>query len=115
MDMTGNPWIVDAADVTGLAAVSGNGNAPGDVIKVAGLFYLVVWRGPASIMQVEFQKYTSQTDQASVTRYNTKPFCDLTGDADGDVQRSGNVAWTVDGLLVPNNGITNGSIRIYHR
>jgi hypothetical protein len=115
MDFTGNPWIVDAIDVTALAATSGNGNSPGDVISVGGLFYLVMWKGPASILQVEYQDYVADTDQLSVTRYNTKPFVDLDGASDLETVRSGVVGWTVDGLLVPNNGITNGSCRVYHR
>ena len=114
-DFTGNPWIVDAADVTGLAAVSGNGNSPGDVVSVAGSFYKVVWPDPCSILQVELQGYTADTDVASVVRGNTKPFCDLNGASDLGTVRSGVIGWSNDGLMVKNNAITNGSLRIYHR
>lgn len=114
-DFTGNPWVINAADVTGLAAVSGSGNNPGDVISVTGTFYLVVWRGTAHILQVEFQKYIADTDTAIVVKYNTKPFADLNGAADLQSVRTGNIGWTNDGLLIPNNGITNGSVRIFHK
>lgn len=115
MDVTGNPWIVNAADVAGLAANSGNGNKPGDVITISAAFFLVVWRGPVSVLQVEMQDYAADTDIGKVARYNGVSFCDLNGAADLETVRSGVVGWSVDGLLIPNNGITNGSIRIYHR
>jgi hypothetical protein len=114
MNMTGNPWLVDAADVAGLAAVSGSGNNPGDVISVGGVFYLVVWRGAAKIWQVEFADYVADTDTAAVARYNTINFAFLNGASDLETVRTGNPGWTVDGILVPNNGITNGSLKIYH-
>jgi hypothetical protein len=115
MDFTGNPWVIDAADVTGLAAVSGSGNKPGDVISVSGTFYLVVWKGAAPILQVELVGYAADTDTATVDRYNTKDFARLNGAADLETVRSGVVGWTVDGLLIPNNGITAGELKIYHR
>jgi hypothetical protein len=115
MDFTGNPWIIDAADVTALAAVSGNGNKPGDVISVGGVFYLVVWKGAAPILQVEFVNYIAPTDTATVDRYNTKDFAFLRGETDNPTVRTGVAGWTDDGLLIPNNGITNGELKIYHR
>jgi hypothetical protein len=115
MDFTGNPWIIDAADVTALAAVVGNGNAPGNVISVGGVFYLVVWKGPAAILQVELVGYTVDTDVADVTRYNTKDFAHLNGASDFSTVRTGVTGWTDDGLLIPNNGITHGELKIYHR
>jgi len=114
MDFTGNPWLIDAADVAGLAAVSGNGNSPGDIISVGGVFYLVVWKGADRLFQVEFADYIADTDTAIVTRYNTKNFAFLNGASDLETVRTGNTGWTVDGLLVPNNGITNGTVKIYH-
>jgi hypothetical protein len=114
-DLTANPWVVNAADVAGLAAVSGSGNNPGDVISVSGVFYFVVWRGACHVYQIELQKYIADTDVGIVTRYNTKPFADLNGAADLSTVRTGNAGWTGDGLLIPNNGITNGSLRIYHK
>jgi len=114
MDMTGNPWLVNAADVAALAAVVGNGNNPGDVISVGGVFYLVIWKGAAKIWQVEFAAYVGDTDTAEVDRYNTKNFAFLNGASDLETVRTGNPGWTVDGLIVPNNGITNGGIKIYH-
>ena len=115
MDFTGNPWIIDAADVTAMAAISGSGNAPGDIISVGGVFYRVVWKGAAPILQVEFMRYAAETDTATVKRYNTKNFNDLNGATDLVTVRSGVVGWTDDGLLIPNNGITSGTVKIYHR
>jgi hypothetical protein len=114
MDFTGNPWLIDAADVAGLAAVSGSGNNPGDVISVSGIFYLVVWKGAAKIWQVELANYVADTDTATVARYNTRNFAFLNGASDLETVRTGNPGWTVDGVLIPNNGITNGSVKIYH-
>lgn len=114
-DYSGNPWVILAADVTALAAISGSGNNPGDVINVGGTFYLVVWKGAAPILQVEFCGYTLDTDTATVDRYNTKDFAILNGAADLQTVRSGVVGWTVDGLLIPNNGIPHGELKIYHR
>jgi hypothetical protein len=115
MNFTGNPWIIDAADVTGLAAVSGSGNSPGDVISRVGVFYLVVWKGPAPILQVELVNYAAPTDHATVDRYNTKDFAFLKGETDLPTVRTGVAGWTDDGLLIPNNGITSGELKIYHR
>lgn len=115
MDFTGNPWIIDAVDVTALAAISGSGNNPGDIIQRAGVFYLVVWKGAAPILQVELVSYTAATDTATVDRYNTKDFARLTGNATFETVRTGVVGWTDDGLLIPNNGITHGELKIYHR
>lgn len=115
MDFTGNPWIIDAADVTALAATVGNGNNPGNVISVGGVFYLVVWKGAAPILQVELVAYAAGTDTAKVDRYNTKDFAQLNGTADLETVRTGVVGWTDDGLLIPNNGITSGELKIYHR
>ena len=114
-DYTGNPLVIDAADVAALGANSGSGNNPGDIITISAVKYLVVWRGACHIYQVEFQKYIADTDTATLTRYNTKPFSDLNGASDLSTVRTGNVGWTNDGLLIPNNGITNGSLRIYRR
>ena len=114
MNFTGNPWLIDAADVAGLAAVAGNGNKPGDVISVGGVFYLVVWKGDAKVWQVEFANYVADNDTAEVDRYNTVNFAFLNGASDLETVRTGNPGHSVDGLLVPKNGITNGSVKIYH-
>lgn len=115
MDFTGNPWIIDAADVTGMAAVSGSGNAPGDIITDGVSFYRVVWKGAAPILQVELMGYTGDTDTAVVLRYNLKDFSDLNGATDLVTVRSGVVGWTDDGLVIKNGGITAGTVKIYHR
>lgn len=115
-DFTGNPWVILAADVTALAAISGSGNNPGDVINVGGTFYLVVWKGAAPILQVELMGTTTPaTDTATIDRYNTKDFCILHASSDNQTVRSGVVGWTDDGLLIPNNGISHGEVKIYHR
>ena len=93
MDVTGNPLIVDAADV------------------VAGP--VTVWKGAVHVLQVEFQKYTSDADICVLNRLNGKPFWNGNGASDLSTVRSGNVGWTVDGLVVPQGGVTNGSMRIY--
>lgn len=115
MDVTGNPWIILAADVAGLAAVSGSGNNPGDVISVSGVFYKVVWKSGVYILQIEFMQYTGVTDTCVVDRYNTKDIWDGHGASDFETVRSGVIGWTDDGVLVPNNGITSGVVKIYHR
>lgn len=113
MDVTGNPWIIDAADVAGLAAISGNGNVPGDVISVLGVFYKVIWRGAAHVYQVEFMDYASDADACQISRYNTKDFWDTNGASDLSTVRSGNVGWTNNGIVVANNAITDGRVKIY--
>jgi ABC-type glycerol-3-phosphate transport system substrate-binding protein len=113
MDVTGNPIIITAADVTALAAVAGSGNNPGDIINIGGTLYLVVWRGALHVYQVEFQDYLANADKALIYRYNGKVFCDLHGGADLQTVRSGNAGWTNNGLIIPNNGINNGNVRIY--
>lgn len=115
IDVTGNPWIINKADVANLAAVSGLGNSPGDVISISGTFYLVIWRGACHIYQVEFMEYIANTDTCTVDRYNGKDFWDGHGSADLQTVRSGNVGWTADGIIIPNNGITNGLVKIYHK
>ena len=114
MDITGNPWTIAAADVAGLAAVAGSGNNPGDVVSISGVFYLVVWRGQAHIYQVEFQGYAGDTDVCTIDQSNTKILWFGNGAADLQTVRSGNLGWS-NGVLIPNNGITNGNVRIYHR
>ena len=115
MDVTGNPWIVTAADVAGLAAISGLGNSPGDIINIGGIFYLVVWKGAAHIVQIVFEQYTSDADTAQVFRYNGRQFASLNGAVDLESVRVSNMAWTNDGIIVPSGGITTGQISIYHR
>lgn len=116
IDVTGNPWIINAADVTALPAVAGSGNNPGDIINISGTLYLVIWRGPSHIYQVEFMQYTTAaTDTAKVTKYNGKNFWDAHAAGDLQTVRSGNCGWTNDGITVPNNGITSGLVKIYHK
>src|SRR5215472_13634500 len=115
MDVTGNPWIVSSADVAALAAVSGSGNNPGDVINISGTFYLVVWRGATHVVQIVFEQYNADTDTAQVFKYNGRQFASLNGAVDLQSVRVSNMAWTNDGLIVPNVGITSGQISIYHR
>jgi len=95
MDITGNPWIIDAADVAAVA--------------------VTVWRGAARIYQVEFMKYIADTDTCVINRFNGKDFWDGNGAADLETVRSGNVGWTNDGITIPVGGITNGTVKIYHK
>ncbi|HXB12193.1 MAG TPA: hypothetical protein VNZ45_09425 [Bacteroidia bacterium] len=119
-DFTGNPLIVLSTDVAALAANSGSGNNPGDVITLNGAFYLVVWRGPQKIYQVEFMQYIADADQATLFRYDNidgnspRQFVNLNGASDLQTVRSGNAGWSNNGLLVKNNGITNGRLNVFH-
>ncbi|HXB10353.1 MAG TPA: hypothetical protein VNZ45_00085 [Bacteroidia bacterium] len=119
-DFTGNPLIVLAADVAGLAANSGSGNNPGDVVTINGAFYLVVWKGPTKVYQVEMMGYVADADVATIFRYDNvdvnspREFAILNGASDLTTQRTGNVGWSNNGLLVKNNGITNGRLNIFH-
>jgi hypothetical protein len=114
MDVTGNPFIINAADVAGLAAIAGSGNNPGDVVQIGGIFYKVVWKGQVPILQIEFMQYAAATDTAVIDRYNTKNLWDAHGSSDFETVRSGGLGFC-DGILVPNNGITAGVIKVYHR
>lgn len=93
-DNSSNPWTVSAADV-----------AAGPV---------VLWAGQAHILQVEFQAYTSDTDECTVNQTNGKILWYTNGAADLQTLRSGGIGWT-NGVVIPQNGITNGSVRIYHK
>lgn len=94
MDNSSNPWTVDAADVAASA--------------------LEVWKGKSHIYQVEFQDYSGDTDECIVNQSNGKIFWYGNGAADKVTVRSGNLGWT-DGIVIPLGGITNGSVRIYHK
>jgi hypothetical protein len=94
MDNTSNPWTIDAADVVA-----------SDV---------EVWHDEAYIYQVEFQDYNADTDTCIVNQLNGKIFWFGNGAADLETVRSGNVGWA-HGIKVPMGGITNGSVRIYHK
>jgi hypothetical protein len=94
MDVTSNPIIVNAADV-----------AAGPV---------VVWVGKLLILNVEFTQYTVNTDNATLNQSNGKLFTYLSAAADLETVRTGAVGHS-DGLAVPIHGITNGTLRIYHK
>jgi hypothetical protein len=119
-EFTGNPWIVLKTDVAGLAAISGSGNNPGDVVSINGVFYLVVWKGPCKVLQVEMMAYIADADVATIFRYDNvdvnspREFAILNGASDLQTVRTGNVGWSNNGLLVANNGITNGRLNIFH-
>lgn len=93
MDITGNPIIVTAADVAAAA--------------------VTVWKGAIHVLQVVFEEYIADTDTAVVNRLNGKQFVSLNGSSDLQSVRVGNLGWTVDGLVVPIGGITNGKVSIY--
>lgn len=94
MDVTSNPWIVNAADV------------------VAGP--VTVWLGKCLIVNIELQHYVASTDFAIVNQSNGKLFAYLTGAADLELVRTGDTRHA-DGIVIPIGGITNGTLRIYHR
>jgi hypothetical protein len=93
MDITSNPWIITAADV-----------AAGP---------LQVWPSKALIANVEFQGYIAPTDSATVNQANGKYFAFLQGAADLETVRTGQARHT-DGISIPQGGITNGTVAIYH-
>lgn len=94
MDNTSNPITIDAADV-----------AASDVLA---------WKGRITVLQVELQDYAADTDIATVNQFNGKICAFLNGAADLETVRTGFIG-SMDGLVVPMGGITNGSLRIYHR
>jgi hypothetical protein len=93
-DMTSNPLIVNAADVATAA--------------------LQIWVGKIHVTQIHFTNYVATTDNATVNQGNGKLFDYLSASADLETVRSGNVSWA-DGLIVPIHGISNGTLRIYHK
>lgn len=95
MDITGNPWIVLAADVAG---------GP-----------LTIWKGVAHIVQIVFSKYNGGGDSVTINRLNGTVFAVLTGKADLDPVNVTNLQFTPDGLVIPIGGITSGQVFIYHR
>lgn len=95
MDITGNPWIILAADVVA---------AP-----------VTVWKGAAHILQIEMMQYIADTDTCDINKLNGKDFWDGNGAADLETVRSGGLGWTNDGLTIPIGGITNGIVKIYHK
>lgn len=92
-DLTGNPLVVDAADVAVAA--------------------FTVWKGAVHVYQVEFSKYNGDADTCTINKFNGKPFWSGDGAADKQTVRSGNLGWSNDGLTIPQGGITSGSVRIY--
>ena len=93
-DNTTNPWTVAAADVTAAA--------------------VILWVGQASIYQVEFQGYAGDTDECTINQANGKILWYGNGAADKQTVRSGGIGWT-NGVTIPINGITSGSVRIYNK
>lgn len=94
VDNTSNPWTVAAADV------------------VAGP--VILWVGQVHVFQVEFQAYTGDTDTCVINQANGKIFWFGNGAADLQTVRSGGIGWA-NGITIPQNGITNGFVRIYHK
>lgn len=94
MDITSNPLIINAADV-----------AAGPV---------TVWTSKIIILNVEFTGYSVNTDNATLNQFNGKLFTYLSAASDLETVRTGMVGHA-DGLVVPIHGITNGTLRIYHK
>jgi len=95
MDITGNPLRVDAADV------------------VAGP--VTVWSSVLHIYQLEFIKYNGVGDSATVNDINGKLKGYLAADGgDKATVRSGNIGFS-NGIVIPQGGITNGTLLVYIR
>lgn len=97
MDITSNPWVINAADV-----------AAGSI---------VVWPVSAKIVriQIEFTQYTNTTDTATIFQANGKELAFLRGAADLETVRTGVLPGPFDGILIQANGITaTGKVRIFH-
>lgn len=92
-DLTGNPLIIDAADVAA---------AP-----------LTVWKGAVHVAQIEFSEYAADGDTCIINKLNGKEFWTGNGAADLQPVRSGNLQWSNDGLVIPQLGIKNGRVKIY--
>jgi hypothetical protein len=92
MDISSNPLVVTAADV-----------AAGPV---------TVWTGNLHVKNVEYVKYISITDNATLNQGNGKVFAYLSAASDLEAVKTNNVEWA-RGLVVPIHGITNGELHIY--
>ena len=93
MDVSSNPWTIDAVDVATTPAT--------------------VWRGKVFVTNIELVQYVAPTDTALINQYNGKFFAFLQGASDLETVRTGNLRHA-DGIVIPTLGITNGRICIYH-
>jgi hypothetical protein len=94
MDITTNPWIILASDVSA---------AP-----------LTVWPYNVHIRNIEFAQYIATTDFALINQINGKEFAFLSADSDLETVKTNNVEWA-RGIVIPQGGITNGKVLIYIR
>jgi len=97
VDISSNPWIINAADV------------------VAGP--VTVWPLGQKItrIQIEFTGYVNTTDNATINQANGKALAFLKGAADLETVRTGMLPGYFDGVVIPQNGITaTGTVRIFH-
>lgn len=95
MDITGNPFIITAADV-----------AAGPV---------TVWPYVLNRIQIEFTEYTNVTDTATILQVNGKDLAFLRGAADFETVRTGLLPGPFRGILINQNAITTtGKVRIFH-
>jgi hypothetical protein len=94
MDITGNPLVIDAADVAAVA--------------------VIVWTGNIHIYDIEFMGYTADADTCVLTRGNGKPLWQENGASDLKTLRSGHIG-TVNGVKIAIGGITSGSVKIYFK
>lgn len=97
MDISSNPWIINAADVAaGLVTV-----------WPLGMHYKYI--------QIEFTGYVNATDTATINQANGKLLAFLRGAADLETIRTGILPGYFDGCVIPINGITaTGTVRIFH-
>jgi hypothetical protein len=71
-----------------------------------------VWPYRAHIQQIIFTGYATATDLAVINQNNGKAFAKLTAASDLEDVRTNNVQWA-SGIVIPQAGITNGTVYIY--
>lgn len=95
MDITGNPLLINAADVASVG--------------------VIVWTGNLHIWEISFSNYAAATDSCSILNLNGKVIwfghAPLTGDA--ETVRSGHLGTINGGIKIGVGGITSGTVRIF--
>lgn len=93
MDITGNPLLINAADVAGVA--------------------VVVWVGNVHIWEISFGDYLTQAAFCIIENLNGKQIWYTSGEADVATIRSGHVGTINGGIKIPAGGISAGTVRIF--
>lgn len=110
-DVSSNPWVVNAADVAGGAVQvwpppTDTVNFRADATQHVGVILGI---------EIEFADYVADADMCIVNQGNGKKIWDGNGAADLKTVRSGMLPGPFNGVVIPQGGITNGKILIYHR